>query len=224
MKGKSVFTKSEADEIINLIKQKLVTDSTSQKSIRNRIRAIGFYASDFGLRGGYTVEDFLRVVKITGVGPVNVQKVAEAMQIAKSSSSKRKDSDESYVIDLCDEILNRKSLRQHRFDFLKGDSGVPLPVDAYYPDLKLVIEYRERQHTEEVKFFNRRQTVSGVNRGEQRKIYDQRRREVLPEHGITLIEIGYEDFEHDLSKRLLRNAENDCVILMNKLKRYINER
>lgn len=224
MKGKAIFTRSEADPIIELIRKKLGADSVTQKRIRDKIRAIGFYASDFGLRGGYTVEDFLRVVKIIGGSPVPVNKAVDPKQILKSTLSKRKDSDESYVIDLCDKILNRKAVRQHRFDFLKGDSGIPLPVDAYYPELNLVIEYRERQHTEEVKFFNRRQTVSGVNRGEQRKIYDQRRRDELPAHGITLLEIGYEDFEHDRAKRLLRNTENDIKVLQAKLKGYINQR
>ena len=44
-----------------------------------------------------------------------------------------------------------------------------------------MIEYCERQHTEAVAFFdhNERLTVSGVTRGEQRKIYDQRRRDLL---------------------------------------------
>jgi len=64
MKGKSTFTKTEAEAIVVLIKQKLKVDSITQKSIRNRIRALGFYASDFGLNGGYKVEDFLRVVKV----------------------------------------------------------------------------------------------------------------------------------------------------------------
>ncbi|WP_309751901.1 hypothetical protein [Novosphingobium sp.] len=45
-----------------------------------------------------------------------------------------------------------------------------LPVDAWYPELALVIEYRERQHSEAVKFFDQRETVSGVGRGEQRRI------------------------------------------------------
>ncbi len=45
-------------------------------------------------------------------------------------------SDESYVIDICDRILNRRAIRQHRFDFLRGDPGknggcAMLPVDAY---------------------------------------------------------------------------------------------
>jgi hypothetical protein len=65
------------------------------------------------------------------------------------------DRDESYVIDLCDRVLSLKAKRQYRFDFLQGDSGRRLPVDAYYKisgDRKLVIEYREMQHSEPVAF------------------------------------------------------------------------
>ena len=34
---------------------------------------------------------------------------------------KRADSDESYILNLCDEILGVKAVRQKRFDFLRGD-------------------------------------------------------------------------------------------------------
>ena len=77
---------------------------------------------------------------------------------------------------LCDVLLWQRASRQHHFQFLTADSSVPLPVDAYYPSLHLVVEYRERQHTEDVPFFDRRPTVSGVPRGEQPALYDQRRR------------------------------------------------
>lgn len=98
-------------------------------------------------------------------------------------------SDEAYVIDLCDELLGRRALRQHRFSWLvgaPGKSGVRacLPVDAYYPDEALVIEYRERQHCEATPFFDRRETVSGVGRGEQRRRYDAVRERELPAQGI----------------------------------------
>ena len=127
----------------------------------------------------------------------------------------RKDSDEFYVIDLCDEVLGQKASRQHSFDFLRGDGtpGRKLPVDAYYPSLKLVVEYRERQHTESVAFFNKKTTVSGVSRDEQRRIYDQRRKEVLPKHGIRLIEISYSDLKHDSCKRLIRDRQSDKEII-----------
>lgn len=121
--------------------------------------------------------------------------------------------DETYVIDLCDEVLGRKASRQHRFSFLLGDSGKSLPVDAYYDELNLVIEYCERQHSESVPFFDRRLTVSGVGRGEQRKIYDERRKEILPKHGISLINISFSDFVCDSRKRIVREHQRDIQII-----------
>lgn len=123
----------------------------------------------------------------------------------------RKASDESYVIDLCDEILGCKAIRQHRFDFLKGDAGTKLPVDAYYPELNMVVEYYESQHTESVPLFDNKQTVSGISRGEQRKKYDRLRQIVLPEHGIKLVIISYTDF--GTSKRLKRNHDHDSRVI-----------
>jgi len=148
-----------------------------------------------------------------------------------AKKSKRSDSDESYIIDLCDEVLCKKGSRQHKFDFLRGDpgkdgrQGVKLPVDAYYNDLNLVIEYRERQHTEEVKHFDKpdKMTISGVHRGEQRKIYDQRRREVLPKQGIELIEISYDDFNYDNRKKIVRNQTADLEIVQKLLVNYIDK-
>ena len=64
MKGRKEFTKNEANAICKLIEEKLKADSVKQKSIRQKIRTLGFYASDFGLRNGYTVDDFRRVVDV----------------------------------------------------------------------------------------------------------------------------------------------------------------
>jgi hypothetical protein len=135
-------------------------------------------------------------------------------------------SDETYVIDLCDEALGRIALRQHSFDFLRGDAGPArqgkrLPVDAYYPELQLVVEYCERQHTEAIPFMDRRMTVSGVDRGTQRAIYDQRRRDVLPQHGIDLVELSYTDFAHDKNKRLRRRWPEDLDMVRQALARRI---
>lgn len=139
-----------------------------------------------------------------------------------------KGKDEAYIISMCDRVLNQVALRQHRFDFLLGDvnangRAVKLPVDAYYPELKLVIEYSERQHTESVSFFDKehRITVSGVHRGEQRRIYDERRRQEIPKHGLTLIEFSFSDFEYNNQKRIIRNETIDVEVLRKKLVHYI---
>jgi len=93
-----------------------------------------------------------------------------------------------------------------------------LPVDAFYPRLSLVIEFRERQHTEAVKFFDSKQTVSGMGRGEQRKLYDQRRRLMLPKQGIKLIEIDYSEFEYMKGKKLVKDRVKDLKVIKMKLK------
>jgi hypothetical protein len=125
--------------------------------------------------------------------------------------------DETYIVDLCDETLGLKAQRGYRFDFLLGDPGKGgrqsrLPVDAYYPELNLVVEYHERQHSEPVMLFDRRATISGMTRGEQRKVYDHRREKVLPQYGIRLVVFSYQDFEHTSSKRLCRSPSDRLMI------------
>ncbi len=55
-------------------------------------------------------------------------------------------------------------------------------------------------------------TVSGVTRGEQRRRYDERRREVLREQGIALLELDYVSFKHTPRKRLQRVPDDEAVI------------
>jgi len=64
MKGKNEFSENEANQIRILIKQKLLTSSTEQKGIRNKIRDLKFYFSDFSIKKGYTVEDFENLIKV----------------------------------------------------------------------------------------------------------------------------------------------------------------
>lgn len=180
MKGKIVFSKHESEMIIALIKEKLKSDTVKQKGIRAKIRKLGFYASDFGLRDGYTVDDFIRAVKLVEEGSPTAISKPILKNTTNKSNRPRGLSDEAYIIDLCDEILGIKASRQHYFDFLTGDTGRKLPVDAFYERLNLVVEYCEKQHTEAVGFFDKRITASGISRGEQRKKYDERRRVLLP--------------------------------------------
>jgi hypothetical protein len=165
------------------------------------------------------------------IGQTSVKQTVSSSKtspISKQTSS-TSDKDEAYVLDICDKVLELTSSRQHKFDFLLGDPNskgiaAKLPVDSFYKDLNLVIEYRERQHTESVNFFDKpnRMTVSGVHRGEQRKIYDERRRQVLPEHEINLVELSYSDFNHDSQKRIIRNLKHDEAVVRQKLKKINN--
>ncbi|WP_197373529.1 hypothetical protein [Mycolicibacterium baixiangningiae] len=130
----------------------------------------------------------------------------------------RADSDEHYVLDLCDEVLGIPARRQERFDWLRGDPsptrprGAPLPVDGYWPGLRLVVEFQEEQHSQPSPFFDRRQTVSGVGRGEQRRLYDARKRTLMPEHGLRLVVIEKSAFTVR-SRRIARDRTRDIAVV-----------
>lgn len=68
MKGKNVFTSTEIESIKKLIIEKLKATPTKQKGIRDKIRKIGFYYTDFDAsKGNYDVnfiEELLQSGKI----------------------------------------------------------------------------------------------------------------------------------------------------------------
>ncbi|MFD3524847.1 hypothetical protein [Streptomyces sp. NPDC058653] len=134
--------------------------------------------------------------------------------------STRDESDEAYVVDLCNQALGETAFTQHKFDWLLGDPGtggrrVKLPVDAYWPGHQLVVEYRELQHDQAMPHFDKpdRLTVSGVHRGEQRALYDARRDVQIPAHGLRLVVIRPADLDADSRGRLRRNREADLAAL-----------
>lgn len=125
------------------------------------------------------------------------------------SRAGREASDEAYVLDLCDEVLGVAGERQHRFDWLRGDAGhggreAHLPVDAFYATASVIVEYRERQHEQAVPIMDSRPTISGVPRGEQRRLYDERREALIPAHGLRLVVIKPDDLGCDRRGRLRR--------------------
>ncbi|QZT56232.1 hypothetical protein [Mycolicibacterium austroafricanum] len=130
----------------------------------------------------------------------------------------RANSDEHYILGLCDEVLGVPGIRQARFDWLRGDPsparprGTELPVDGYWPDLGLVVEFQEEQHTQPSPFFDRRHTVSGMGRGEQRRRYDQRKRTLIPEHRLKLVVIEKSAFTLK-SRKIDRDRARDLQVV-----------
>ncbi len=127
----------------------------------------------------------------------------------------RTESDEKYILDLVAEILTEPDYRwQHRFPTLLGDPGQDgkrrsLPVDGYFPRHKLIVEYWEKQHSAPVPIMDEKMTVSGVLRGDQRRLYDQRRQTWAEANGLRLVILDYRGFESDKLGRLVRNLERD---------------
>ncbi|MEO9484560.1 MAG: hypothetical protein ABJG47_13975 [Ekhidna sp.] len=137
-------------------------------------------------------------------------------------------SDQYYVVNLCDELLQERASRHHRFSFLLGDyhkdgtTRSVLPVDAYYQKHNLVIEYMESYHMEPVDTDKwEKRTISGVGLSEQRKIYAERRRSGLKSNEINILEIPYSSFECTSEKRLIRDQEKDLDVLRVLLKDHL---
>lgn len=212
------FSSREMERIEQLVRELEKAPADKQKGIRGKIRKIGLYWSEVAGGKAYTVQNLRMLVqqgtiKVDGAvySPSPLDVVREAAPVRVVRSGGRQNSDEQYVVELCNEAIGIQGEQQYRFPFLLGDSGTPLPVDVYYTKLNLVVEYYERQHTEAVKLFDRRMTVSGVSRGEQRKIYDERRRTELPKHGIKLVVISYSDF--GTTKKLVRDHNADLMVV-----------
>jgi hypothetical protein len=125
---------------------------------------------------------------------------------------------ERYCAKLVSDALRGAEYKSgQRFAFLRGDptpkrpNGVMLPVDAYYPEFRLVLEFREKQHYgDRVALWDNRVTATGQRRKEQRRKYDERREEILPDKGLKLL-IVY-DYE------ITENRDNDLVVVKRKLK------
>ena len=93
------------------------------------------------------------------------------------------------------------------------------PLDAYYSEKNLVIEFLDKSNSESIN--QDKMTISGVTRAEQRDIYRKRKQGVLRANDINLIEIDYARFDCDAEQNLSRHRENDLKLLREILKHYI---
>ncbi|RRN76358.1 hypothetical protein EIM50_25085, partial [Pseudoxanthomonas sp. SGD-10] len=127
----------------------------------NQLSLIPFVYAD---RKAINTNWYFQRTKGAAIAPKPKKEIVQNVGRNEQKKNVFKHRDEDYVLDLCDEILQIKGSRQHKFDFLVGDSGRKLPVDIYYPTLNLVIEYREYQHSNEALFFDKpdKMAVSGV--------------------------------------------------------------
>jgi len=141
-------------------------------------------------------------------------------------TKKRTDSDETYVLDLIAEIIDENYKGQMKFDTLLGDPGKAgqrrkLPVDAYFPEANLIVEYKEKQHSQPINIMDRRMTISGVHRGEQRKLYDLRKEKWAADNKMQFLSISYTDLAHKRSGRLKRSIEEDMIKIKNLIQKLI---
>jgi len=130
-------------------------------------------------------------------------------------------SDEYYLVNLCDELLQQKASRKHTFDTLvgnlhkRGKGRTKLPLDAYYENLKLVLEFfRKNEITEEL-------DEEEKARKAQIKYYNQLKKKAILTKKLRLVEINYASFECDAENKLVKNSESDRSVLKGILKDFL---
>lgn len=105
-----------------------------------------------------------------------------------------------YVIGLVSELLEEEPEREKTYPWVVGDVSQKtsrsrqLPFDAVWESRRLIVEVDEDQHRRPVPFWDKpdKLTASGVPRGEQRRLYDERKRMAAHAHGYTVVEIPWE--------------------------------
>ncbi|WP_025740620.1 hypothetical protein [Aquimarina pacifica] len=131
-------------------------------------------------------------------------------------------SDEYYLVSLCDSLLKQKASRKHTFDTLvgnlhkRGKGRTKLPLDAYYEDLKLVLAFFEKNKVETGEVDEKEQA-----RKEQIKYYNSLKKKAISNKKLRLIEVDYALFERNDAKKMIRNTENDTLVLKGILKDFL---
>ena len=103
-----------------------------------------------------------------------------------------------YVLDQIEKLLGPAE-REKCFDWARGDlspktkRAAHLPFDAVWEARKLIVEIDEDQHGEATPLFDKpdRMTVSGIDRGKQRKLYDDRKRAAARANGYAIVSIQW---------------------------------
>ena len=125
MKGKNQFLKSEFEQLKTLIKDKQTADKTQQKSIRNRIRKIGFYFSDFSnQKKGYDISDLEQLLK---TGEIKI--VRETSNLEKPKTTKKQN---QKILEV--RTFNKSDLTKSLIDFKKNRFEPNKDLESVIPD------------------------------------------------------------------------------------------
>lgn len=101
-------------------------------------------------------------------------------------------------------ILKCDYKSQATFDWLRSDLNSKLLCDGYFEDIKLIVEYDGRQHTEMIEFF-------GQESFDRTQLNDAVKNKLIPQHGITLLRIAYNEPYHDEDFLRMRLFEHGII-------------
>lgn len=129
MKGKNTFTVEEIEDLKQLIQLRVKADREDQKRIRNVMRRIGFYGSDFGIVDCQVsdLEGLIRsgVIKVIDGNSVPSAKLVDSPRSAVNSKAAKTVASEPKAVKGL--VTAEKSLLQGQFISVGALSGVMVP-------------------------------------------------------------------------------------------------
>lgn len=126
----------------------------------------------------------------------------------------KKHKSETIVIENIRSLTSNNYNPQHTWDWLINDNGNLLFVDAYFPELNLVIEYDGIQHFEPIK------NMGGEEAFIRNQLHDSIKNKLLNDKGIILIRFNYKDDIQDMDLISSKLEENNIVICNNSKDSY----
>lgn len=125
MKGKKLFSQNEFEQLKILIQEKQKADKTRQKNIRNKIRKIGFFFSDFSAqKKGYDITDLNYLIK---TGAIKIVKNTNRIENTEIIINKEINVE-------ANKIANTSNLSRILIDFSKNRFEPNIHFDSEIPD------------------------------------------------------------------------------------------
>lgn len=109
----------------------------------------------------------------------------ERCYCSNKCQSQQENAAETKALNIIDNILGEKALRNKRYKWMKSPKGRPLEIDGYYPKANIAIEYQGKQHYSTSTLFK--------HDLDYRQQLDDIKRTAIKAKGIKLIEIKYDE-------------------------------
>jgi ribosomal protein L24E len=107
---------------------------------------------------------------------------------------------QNLALDIIDQILGEKAVRNKRYKWMRSPKGWPLEIDGHYSEHNLAVEYQGQQH-----FTN---NFLGHDDFKYQQICDTIKREAIQKHNIHFLEIKYNE---PLTEEHLRERVEDLL-------------
>lgn len=91
------------------------------------------------------------------------------------------------ILDMIDQILNEKAIRNKRYHWMRSPKGWPLEIDGFYPQHNLAVEHQGQQHYQKSEFLGHKDDL------QYQQTCDTIKRVAIAQKGIKLLEIKYDE-------------------------------